>query len=124
MSLYKNILILIVILVLTYFSAGLAGKFYANFLNLPTGFGSFIVPSYAYDFFDGLSLVYPFFLTILFTAFGGTKKYWWIGVLLLPAVAFEVYFDLSHIYFPIALGLAGWLLGLLVCKLKIIINRG
>ena len=117
MNLYKNVLILIVVLALTYFSAGPVGKFYADFLNLPTGFGSFIAPSYAYDFFDGFSLVYTFFLALLFTAFGGSKKYWWIGVLLIPAVIFEIYFDFSHIYFPVILGLAGWLLGWVVSKL-------
>lgn len=117
MSLYKNIIILIVVLVLTYFSAEPAGKFYADFLNLPTGFGSFIAPSYTYNFFDGFPLVYIFFLILLFTAFGGNKKYWWIGILLIPAVIFEVYFDLAHIYFPIALGILGWLLGWAVSKL-------
>jgi hypothetical protein len=30
---------------------------------------------------------------------------------LLPAVLFEVAFDLLHIYFPIAIGLIGWALG-------------
>src|SRR3989339_453237 len=59
----------------------------------------------------GLFSSYIFFLTLLFTAFGGTKKYWWIGIALIPAVLFEVAFDLQHIYFPVAVGLVGWLLG-------------
>ncbi len=59
----------------------------------------------------GLPLAYIFSLTLLFTAFGGAKKYWWIGVALIPAVFFEVYFDLQHLYFPIAIGLVAWLVG-------------
>ncbi len=59
----------------------------------------------------GLPLAYIFFFTLLFTAFGGAKKYWWIGIALIPAVLFEVYFDLQHLYFPIAIGLVAWLVG-------------
>ena len=65
----------------------------------------------------GAMLAYIFFLALLFTTFGGPKKYWWIGILLIPAAAFEVYFDWSHIYFPIAIGLIGWLLGFGISKL-------
>lgn len=60
---------------------------------------------------SGLPLAYIFFLTLLFTAFGGIKKYWWIGIALIPAVLFEVAFDLRHLYFLIAIGLVGWLVG-------------
>ena|SRR3989344_2816330 len=66
---------------------------------------------------SGLPFAYIFFLTLIFTAFGGAKKYWWIGILLIPAVAFELYFDLAHFYFPLALALLGWVLGLSISKL-------
>ncbi len=123
--LVKNLTILGGVFVLTYFSSAYFGIFYEYFFPQSIGgSGLFSIPHKAGLYLIGLPLAYTFFLTSLLTAFGGTKKYWWIGGLLLPAVAFEVYFDLSHIYFPIALGLAGWLLGFLVCKLKIVLNRG
>src|SRR3989344_8174439 len=59
---------------------------------------------------SGLPLAYIFFLTLLFTGFGDAKKYWWIGILLVPAMGFEFYFDFAHIYFPIILALLGWVI--------------
>ena len=111
MSMLKKIIILIVTFVLAYFSAGYLGQFYERLFPGPTSIflGDF-------SFFIGFPLAYVFFLSLLFTAFGGAKKYWWLGILLIPAAAFEVYFDLEHIYFPIILGLAGWVLGYLVSK--------
>lgn len=64
----------------------------------------------------GFPLIYIFILTLLFSAFGDSKKYWWIGVLLIPAVVFELYFDWQHIYIPIVLGLVGWVGGYLISK--------
>lgn len=105
MKILKNIFLIIISLACTYFLSYPIGKFYIMFF--PDGGGSFV---------DGTSLVgmplaYIFFLTLLFTAFGDIKKYRWIGVLLIPAALFEIYFDLAHIYFPIALGLLGWIIG-------------
>lgn len=116
MEILKKIIIFFGVLVLSYFSAIKVGEFYAYFFDLPTGFSSFIVPGFFGDFFDGIFPAYIFFLTLLFTAFGGKQKYWWIGILLIPAAAVELYLDASHIYFPIALGIAGWLLGWVVTK--------
>ncbi len=62
-------------------------------------------------------IAYAFFLFLIFTIFGGKGKYWWIGILTLPALAFELYFDLSHIYFPVFLALLGWLIGLGIQKI-------
>ena len=116
-NLIKNIAILIVALVFSYFVAVYFGNFYVYFFPQSSSGGSFFsTPKAVENFLLGFPLAYIFFLALLFTAFGGSKKYWWIGVLLIPAVIFEVYFDLSHIYFPIALGLIGWLLGFLIQK--------
>ena len=109
-SLIKNIAILIVVLVLAYFLSSYFGVLYENLVGSLRG--SFVDLRSVF----GFPLSYIFFLTLFFTAFGGAKKYWWIGILLIPAVIFEVYFDLAHLYFPIALGLIGWLLGFLVSK--------
>ena len=96
------------------------GKLYLFTFLVPQGFYSFAIPLYLYNFFDGFMSAFIFFLTLLFTAFGGAKKYWWIGILLIPAALFEAYFDLPHIYFPAVLGVIGWFLGLLLFK---IVNR-
>lgn len=115
-NLIKNLGILFVVVVSAFIFAGLFGKAYSLFFNLAGGFSGFIAPDFFGNFLDGISRSYIFFLTLLFTMFGGEKKYWVIGVLLIPAVVFEVYFDLSHIYFPIMLGVIGWLLGLAIRK--------
>lgn len=65
----------------------------------------------------GLPFAYIFFLFLLFTTFGKKGKYWWAGILVLPAIAFEVYFDLVHLYFPIALGIIGWMIGIGIAKI-------
>lgn len=123
MGIIKKIVILIIVLIVTYFLAGKIGEFYTDFFGLSTGFSSFIVPDFLHNFFNGVLPTYIFFLTLFFTAFGGEKKYWWIGILLIPAAAFELYFDLAHIYFPIILGFAGWILGFLISKFLPKINN-
>ncbi len=116
-NLIKNLAILFVVLVLAYFLANQVGSFYVYFFAQSSAGGSFLsIPRAAGEILVGFPLAYTLFLSLLLTAFGGAKKYWWIGILLIPAVIFEVYFDFSHIYFPIILGLAGWLLGFLVSK--------
>jgi len=112
-SLVKNSSILIVVLILTYFLSYNFGVLYNKFIYS----GSTFVDLTGVV---GIPLSYIFFLILLFIAFGGRKKYWWIGVLLIPAIVFEVYFDFSHLYFPIVVGFAGWFLGF---SLRKIINR-
>ena len=116
MKTIKNIFLLVLSLAGGYLLGRLFSTIYLNFF--PGSGGSFI---------DGRALIalplnYIFSIFVLFTAFGDSKKYWWIGILLLPAILFELYFDLIHIYFPIVVGLAGWGLGLgvekVVAKLK------
>ncbi len=85
------------------------GKFYQFFF--PQNTSIFIVSQEFVDIFIGLPLSYIFFLTLLFIAFGGEKKYWWLGILLIPAVMFELYFDLAHLYVPVVLGMLGWSAG-------------
>ena len=117
MKLGKNILLLISVLVLTYVFGFYFGGGYAYFIPIIEA-GFFSIPKTSSQYIIGLLLSYTFFLTLLFTAFGGKHKYWWIAILLIPAAVFEIYFDLAHLYFPILLGLAGWLLGLGVCRIR------
>ena len=112
-NILKNLGLLLISLGVSYLAASFTGNTYQKLFK---DYGSWIDVSSLI----GLPLAYIFFLILLFTAFGGAKKYWWIGVGLIPAVLFEVYFDLQHLYFPIAIGLVGWLVGrgvaLLVAK--------
>lgn len=112
----NKIVLLILIFVFSFFSAQIFGELYENLLGLNPGFSSFFIPDNIRDFFNGISRSFTFFLILLFTAFGGEKKYRWIMILLIPAVAFEVAFDLTHIYFPVAVGVVGWGLGMLILK--------
>lgn len=104
--LVKNITILIIVLFISNYFSITATNLYDEFLNSGSSFVNL-------DALVGFPLSYVFFLTLIFTAFGGDKKYWWIGILLIPAAIFEIYFDLEHIYFPITIGLVGWFLGFL-----------
>lgn len=85
---------------------------------IPQNGSLFVVSQEFVDLLTGIGLSWIFSLTLLFTTFGGAKKYWWIGFLLIPAVAFELYFDLAHIYFPVALALLGWGIGYGVSKIS------
>lgn len=119
MRIIKNVGIWILTLILTYFFAIYFGNVYVHFFPQATGgsIGDIGISASAGMELIGLPLVYAFFLTLLFTAFGGVKKYWWIGIFLIPAILFEVAFDFSHVYFPILLGLGGWTLGWGISKI-------
>ena len=114
----RRFYLLILTIILAAVFANMFGKVYGSILGLAGGFSGFIVPDFWGDFIDGISRAYIFFLLLIFTTLGSVKKYWWIGVLLIPAAAFELYFDSSHIYFPIALGLIGWGIGLGILRLS------
>src|SRR3989344_4165899 len=114
----RNLGLFVITCALAFLLALKFGYCYNYFFPQSPGGGFFWGPSFAQIVgIIGLPLAYMFFLSLLFTAFGGLKKYWWIGILLIPAVIFEVYFDLTHIYFPILLGLVGWALGWGISKL-------
>jgi len=112
----NKFLLFVVVLIFSYLSAGFWGALYSQLLNLPSGFSGFIVSDAVRNIINGIPSSYTFFLLLLFTAFGGEKKYRWILILLIPAMIFEITLDLSHIYFPVAVGLLGWGLGMLVSK--------
>ena len=107
----RSFLTILTVLLSTLVAASFLGKFYDYFFSLPNGFSGFVIPGSWGNFIDGVHLSYVFSVPFSFGLLGGSKKYWWIGILLIPAAAFEIYFDLAHIYFPIALGLLGWVIG-------------
>lgn len=107
MEILKKFIILAIVLISAYYFSVLFGDIYEK---LFPGQGS-IMGAVDLRSLIGLPLSYIFFLSLLFTAFGGKQKYWWMGILLIPAAAVELYLDASHIYFPIALGVVGWIIG-------------
>ena len=108
-NLIRNIVILFGVIIFAHLFAIQAITLYDKFIDIGS---SWIDLSY----FLGYPLSYIFFLTLLFTAFGARNKYWWIGILLIPAALVEIYLDLPHIYIPIALALLGWLIGFGIAK--------
>jgi|SRR3989338_5635523 len=112
MNILKNIILVIAATLLSVFFAEPAGEAYEKF------FPTRGISSVDFASLIGLPLLFIFLIVILLTLFGGEKKYWWIGILLIPAIVFEVYFDLEHIYFPIILGIIGWLIAQVILKLK------
>ncbi len=116
MKFFRNIFILIIILILSYFFSSYFGVLFDKFYKI-TEEGFFSVPRETSMLLIGFILSYIFFSILLFTLFGGAKKYWWIGILLIPAAAFELSLDAKHIYFPLVLALLGWLIGLAILKI-------
>jgi len=114
MKIIKNIILLSLVIFSTYFFAEYFVKGY-YFFYPTSGVGS--IASVDFTPLIVLPLEYIFFVMFLFTAFGDSKKYWWIGFLLIPAIVFELYFDLEHIYIPIAIGLIGWVIGFMIPKI-------
>lgn len=110
MKVIKKIAVLIVVLVISYITAELFWRMYEKIFDIQNN-SIFIGYDLVAKYIFGMVASYIFFLFCLFTIFGDNYKYWWVGILSIPAIIFEAYFDFAHIYFPITLGLIGWLLG-------------
>ena len=111
MSMLRNIFLLAGSIILSY----LFSTVFGGIMNQITGYsGTFL------DFRSvvGFPLAYIVFICLVFTLLGGKGKYYWMGVLLIPALIIELYFDTEIIYIPIILGILGWLLGWGILKVK------
>src|SRR3989344_2543922 len=106
-----NILLLILALIISYYTAPFFGGWYDK-----------ISPQYDFSFFNlgkesvlfivGFPISYVFLITILFSTFGFGRRKVWTGILLTPAVLLWLNADLRHIYIPIILIVIAWVLGL------------
>lgn len=116
MKIWKNIGLILASFLLSYF---LNVQFHKLYLNLyhPDSGGSFYVFGGVAEYFSALNLAYLFFLFLLFTAFGDRTKYWWAGIAAIPALAFLLYFDFSHVYFHLLFPIVGWIIGWGIAKL-------
>ncbi|OGE83203.1 MAG: hypothetical protein A3B10_00900 [Candidatus Doudnabacteria bacterium RIFCSPLOWO2_01_FULL_44_21] len=117
MKFLKNISILAIIVFFTFLISYFWFQSIYSFVfnDVPDGFFE------AYEAFSAFIVVFIYvfvlFTSLFFTAFGDQNKYWWMGILLIPAALFELYFDWQHIYIPIILGLIGWMIGYGISKL-------
>ena len=95
----KNILLLAVVCILSYFAAPYFGAWYDKFSpQYDDSFFSF--PHSIVLFVAGIPVAYVFFISLVFTLFGfGDRKKWLIG-LLIPALLFWLSADKYHIYLP------------------------
>ena len=119
MKILKNIILLVIALVGAYFTAEWFGVLYTKLIGVTQahGLGAFWGSEDLLNLSSGIIPAFVAYLTVLFTAFGGKKKYWWVGILLLPVLWFVWKFDLAHWYFYVGLALAGWIVGWIIGKL-------
>ena len=118
MKYFINLFLVLVSIVVAHLTAIYVGMFYDKLFPNSIGSGGVFLTSKEFGYYMAVFVAaYLFCVCLSLTTFGGKGKYWWIGVLLIPAVVFEIYFDFSHIYFPIILGLGGWGLGYLTDQL-------
>jgi len=113
-----NISLLTSSLFFSYFLAGYLYNPIYSFVYRSSGNGLFMIYEGMARFLSVLVLGFIFFIFLNFTAFGDSKKYWWITILLIPVIIFEVYFDWDHLYIPVAIGILGWIIGLILSKVK------
>jgi len=100
----KNLGLLIVVLVISYFTAEYFGNWYDKFSPLYSS-SLFPIPKDGLIIIAGFPLSYIFFLIIIFKSYAWGDRNKWTGWLLAPAFLFFAVGDLKHIYLPIILAL-------------------
>ncbi len=111
MNFLKNIILLVVVLFLSYFTAEYFGSWYDKF---SPQYSSFITSRGDSIFVVGLLSAYVFFITSLFGILGYGNKKRWIFILLIPAALVFVLGDFAHIYLSVIVGLTGFFIGKLL----------
>lgn len=111
----KNILLLAVVLVLSYFTAVYFGSWYDKF-SPQSDDSWFSLGKQQLIFLVGMPFAYIFFTTLLFQSFGFGNRNKWTGWLLVPALLFFASGDIQHIYLPILLGLIAFGLAFIIRK--------
>ncbi|KKQ93753.1 MAG: hypothetical protein UT20_C0044G0005 [Candidatus Levybacteria bacterium GW2011_GWA1_39_11] len=112
----KNILLLVVVLALSYFTADYFGSWYDKF-SPQYGGSWFNFPKSIAVFIAGIPLAYVFFVAFTFTLFGfGNRKKWLIW-LLIPPLLLWISADRYYIYLPTILALIAFGLAILLRKI-------
>src|SRR3989344_5291765 len=114
-NLIKNILLLVVALALSYFTAEYFGGWYDRFSPLFSR-SIFALTKQELIFLAGVPFSYIFFTTLLFQSFEFGNRNKWTLWLLAPALLFFASGDIQHIYLPIALALIAFELAFVIRK--------
>ncbi len=118
MKILKNIGLVVISLFSTYFTLNSFIFLYDKFYNVVIPGGYFATYEALGQTLLGLLLGYIFFTFFFFVLFGDRHKYWWVGVLQLPALYFIIQIDLAHWYFYAGLAIAGYLLATLILVIR------
>mgnify|MGYP001612680089 CR=1 FL=1 len=113
----KNILLLVLVLVLSYYTLPYFGLLLDYFIPGTLGDTAWIGTPAAWRSLIGTPFAYIFFLTIIFQSFALGNRNKWTLWLLSPALLFFASGDLKHIYLPIILGLIALGLSILLQKI-------
>ena len=111
----KNILLLVVALILSYFTAEYFGSWYVKF-SPQYDDSWFSLTKQELIFLAGAPFAYIFFATLLFQSFGFGNRNKWTLWLLTPAMLFFASGDIQHIYLPVILALIAFGLAFVVRK--------
>jgi|SRR3989344_78638 len=119
MKFIRNVLLLVAVLVLSYFTAPYFGTWYDSlYIQHPT----FIFSKNDAVMFAGFLFAYVFFLPLLMGLFGAGNKNKWIFWLLAPVIAFYLYDSIKLSYLPIGLAFISFalakIINLIVSKFK------
>lgn len=115
-NIIKNILLLVAVLILSYFTAEYFGSLYDKFSPLYDS-SFFPIPKEILVKMAGIPFAYIFFLILTLKLFGVGNRNKWIGWLLVPPFLFFASGDLKHIYLPIILALIAFGLSILLQKI-------
>lgn len=116
MNTIKNLGLLVVVLVLSYFTANYFGSWYDHF-SPQYDDSWFSLTKQELIFITGIPFSYIFFLIPLFELFASGNKKNWIIWLLVPPFLYFASGDIKHIYLPILLGIIAWGLAALLQKI-------
>jgi hypothetical protein len=114
----KNVLLLVIVLVLSYLTAGYFGLLYNVFVPYYEN-SFFSAPKESALLFNGFIFAYLFFFILVFQLLNKNNRL--ALLLLLPAMGFFI-IDWAHIYLPIVLGLIAWILATMFRKIFRISN--
>jgi hypothetical protein len=107
----KNFILLIVVLILSYFTAGYVGSWYNQ---ITPQHGTFVTGVNDAIFFAGWLMSFGFFIPFIFGIFGFKKNIKWIVIPLIFPALLWLSSDLYHLYIPVVFGLAGFALAKLI----------
>ena len=111
----KNVLLLLAVVLISYFMTNYFGSLYNHFSPLYDS-SFFSIPKEGLIKIAGFPFAYIFFTTILFQTFAWGNRNKWTGWFLAPASLFFAVSDLSHIYLPIVLALIAFGLATIIRK--------